>query len=192
MKAQALSGGFATPAEQAAHAFRAILESMARPGTIWTVAGATPPAPLSVAAGVVLLTLADGTTPLHLAGDVDCAEVRDWLTFHVGAPLVGAERAMFAVGRWDDLTPLDRFAPGDPAYPDRAATLIVLMDTLSNTGARLTGPGIETEAWLSLPDPVAFEDNGARFPLGLDFLFTAGERVAGLPRSTKVEGAACM
>ena len=192
MTAQALSGGFSSPPEQAAHAFRAILESVARPGTIWTLGGAQPPAPLSVAAGTALLTLADGTTPVHLAGDVDCPQVRDWITFHIGAPLVAAERAVFAVGRWPDLTPLGRFHQGDPDYPDRAATLIVLMDDLTHSGARLTGPGIKDHAGLSLPEIEAFQQNAAQFPLGLDFLFTAGDRMAALPRSTKVEGAPCM
>lgn len=188
----ALSGGFSNPPEQAARAFRAVLEAVSRPGTIWTVEGAVPPAPLSVAAGTVLLTLADGTTPVHLAGAVDCQPVRDWITFHIGAPLVGAEGAMFAVGRWQDLLPIDRFHQGDPDYPDRAATLIVLMDDLANAGARLTGPGIRDAAHLSLPETAAFQRNAAQFPLGLDFIFTAGDRVAALPRSTKVGDASCM
>jgi alpha-D-ribose 1-methylphosphonate 5-triphosphate synthase subunit PhnH len=189
MTTQALDGGFTAQPEQAARAFRAILESVARPGTIWPLTGAKPPAPLSIAAGTALLTLADATTPVFLAGGVDCPAVRQWLTFHVGAPLVGPDRAMFAVGFWADLTPLDRFHPGDPDYPDRAATLIVLLDQLSQTGARLTGPGIATEARLSLPEVGAFQRNAARFPLGLDFMFVAGSQIAGLPRSTKVEAA---
>ncbi|MDO8884637.1 phosphonate C-P lyase system protein PhnH [Pseudotabrizicola sp.] len=189
MTAQALSGGFSNPPHQSSHAFRAILESFARPGTLWTIRGAQPPAPLSVAAGTALLTLADGTTPVHLAGDADCQPVRDWITFHIGAPLVAPQQAMFAIGRWESLAPLSRFHIGAPDYPDRAATLIVLMDGLSNSGAHLTGPGIATKTLLSLPEIAAFQDNAARFPLGLDFLFVAGNRVAGLPRSTKVEGA---
>ena len=51
--------------------------------------------------------LCDRTTPLHLAGGHDCAAVRDWVTFHTGAPLVAPEAAAFALGRWDDLTPLE-------------------------------------------------------------------------------------
>ena len=66
MTPEALLGGFADAPRQSARAFRAALESMARPGTLWSVEGAAPPAPLSVAAGVLILTLCDGTTPLHL------------------------------------------------------------------------------------------------------------------------------
>ena len=98
-----LEGGFSDPAPQAATAFRAIMSAMARPGRIETITGATPPAPLSPAAGAVLLTLCDADTPVHLAGDADCAAVRDWIRFHLGAPLTSPEEAMFAVGRWDAL-----------------------------------------------------------------------------------------
>ena len=45
MGAIALQGGFADPAHEAARAFRACLDAMARPGTIHAVTGAQPPAP---------------------------------------------------------------------------------------------------------------------------------------------------
>lgn len=188
MNDSALTGGFAEAPTEAAQGFRAALRAMAEPGTICQVTGALPPAPLSVAAGVLLLTLCDGTTPLHLAGPADCAEVRDWVRFHCGAPLVGAEAAQFALGRWADLQPLGRFAVGLPDYPDRSVTLIVALAELGPEGAVLRGPGIEREARLSLPELAAFQDNHARFPLGFDCFFTCGARLAALPRSTRVEG----
>ncbi|MGQ0565662.1 MAG: phosphonate C-P lyase system protein PhnH [Gemmobacter sp.] len=187
MTTDVLSGGFDDAPVQSAHAFRHILEAMARPGTIRTVTGAAPPAPLSVAAGVALLTMVDGTTPLHLAGAADCRAVRDWIAFHIGAPLVAAEDADFAVGTWDALQPVTRFRIGQPDYPDRSATLIVELDRLTNHGPCLTGPGIATGTWLSLPETAAFRANRAPFPLGFDCLFTCGDRLAGLPRSTRVE-----
>jgi alpha-D-ribose 1-methylphosphonate 5-triphosphate synthase subunit PhnH len=183
----ALSGGFAEAPTQSARAFREVLEAMARPGTIRRVSGARPPAPLSDAAGGVLLTLCDGTTPLHLAGAANRPGVRDWVAFHIGAPLVAAEAAAFAVGRWADLQPVSRFRTGQPDYPDRSATLIVEVDHLTNHGPALTGPGIETATWLNLPETAAFRANRALFPLGFDTIFTAGNRIAGLPRSTRVE-----
>lgn len=185
--ADALEGGFAEAPVQSARAFREILEAMARPGTIRRVAGASPPAPLSTAAGVALLTLCDPTTPLHLAGPADCPAVRDWVAFHIGAPTVAAEEADFAVGTWDALQPVSRFRIGRPDYPDRSATLIIERDRLVNHGPVLTGPGIETATWLNLPETAAFRANRALFPLGFDTLFTAGDRVVGLPRSTRVE-----
>jgi alpha-D-ribose 1-methylphosphonate 5-triphosphate synthase subunit PhnH len=187
MTATALSGGFGDAPVQSARAFRAILEAMARPGSIRQVAGATPPAPLSAAAGTVLLTLVDPTTKLHLAGAADCADVRDWVAFHLGAPLVAAEEADFALGTWAALQPVARFRIGQPDYPDRAATLIVEVDRLVNHGPALAGPGIELVTWLNLPETAAFRANRALFPLGFDTILTAGDRLAGLPRSTRVE-----
>lgn len=187
MTPDALLGGFIDAPVQSAHAFRASLEALARPGTLHDVTGATPPAPMSVAAGVLVLTLCDGTTPVNLAGAHDCAAVRDWITFHAGAPLVPAERAVFAIGTWDALQPVNRFAIGQPDYPDRSATLIVEMVELTAQGARLTGPGIKVAAHLSMPETAAFAANSTEFPLGFDCFFTAGAQVAGLPRSTKVE-----
>ncbi len=187
MTPSALTGGFVNPPIDAAHAFRAVLNVMARPGTIEVVTGAAPPAPLSLAAGVLILTLTDGTTPVHLAGAHDCPAVRDWVTFQTGAPLVAAANAMFAVGTWDALLPVSRFANGTPDYPDRSATLIVELPALTQTGARLTGPGIKHDARLSLPDVAAFAANNVLYPLGFDTYFTAGTSLAAIPRSTKVE-----
>lgn len=187
MNAEVLSGGFTDAPVQSAHAFRSLLEAMARPGTIHRVEGATPPPPLSPAAGVVLLTLCDGTTPLHLAGAADCAAVRDWVAFHIGAPLVAAGEAAFALGLWADLQPVTRFRIGAPDYPDRSATLIVETDRLTSHGPSLAGPGIESAAWLSLPETAAFRANRALFPMGFDTILTCGERLAALPRSTRVE-----
>ena len=186
MDGTVLEGGFADPAVQAARAFRGIMEVMARPGRIEHVSGAVPPAPLSVAAGVALLTLCDGDTPIYLAGDCDTDDVRAWISFHTGAPFSGPGKAMFALGTWEALLPLDAYPIGEPEYPDRSTTLIVEMPELSTKGANLTGPGIQSTASLSVPDIAALQTNRTLFPLGLDFLFTCGDRVAALPRTTRV------
>jgi alpha-D-ribose 1-methylphosphonate 5-triphosphate synthase subunit PhnH len=187
MTPTALTGGFVDAPLQSARAFRSILQAMARPGTIHDLTGALPPAPVSVATGVALLTLADQSTPVHLAGAADTPAVRDWLAFHLGAPLVGAEDAEFALGTWDDLQPVSRFRIGQPDYPDRSATLIVAVDRLEPEGARLSGPGIRRAARLSLPGIDALQANAAMFPLGFDCLFTCGNCIAALPRSTRLE-----
>ena len=151
MTPEALAGGFVRPAEEAARGFRGLLEVLARPGLILRLEGAAPPAPLSGAAGVLALVLLDGTTPVHLAGGHDCPALRDWLAFHCGAPLVGAEEAAFAFGRWEDLQPVTRFAIGTPDYPDRAATLVIDCPRLEAEGARLRGPDPQRDAGGELP-----------------------------------------
>jgi alpha-D-ribose 1-methylphosphonate 5-triphosphate synthase subunit PhnH len=180
-----LDGGFAAPPQDAARTFRAVMTAIAQPATIHHVSGAVPPAPLSVAAAVTLLTLCDPETPLFLGAHHDTAAVRTWVTFHCGAPLVPAAQAQFALGVWDDL-PLADFAIGTAEYPDRSATLIVELPALTAQGAILQGPGIKDQAQLSLPETRAFQTNRALFPLGLDFIFTCGDTLAGLPRSTRV------
>lgn len=187
MSPEALAGGFAAPPTDAARAFRLVLEVLSRPGTIAEVAGALPPAPLSPAAGVLALVLLDGTTPVHLAGALDCGAVRDWLAFHTGAPVTDAAGAAFAFGTWEALQPVGRFATGTAEYPDRAATLVIEMPALAADGARLSGPGIAGTARLTLPETAAFRANRALFPLGFDAFLTCGNRIAGLPRSTVVE-----
>ncbi len=186
MQAETLSGGFATPAVEAARAFRSVMEAMARPGTIHDIRGAEPPAPLSPAAGAVLLTLCDAETPIYLAGAADCDAVRSWLAFHTGAPAAGPSHCMFAVGSWDALSPLSDYPVGTSEYPDRSATLVVECPGLASSGAALKGPGIKESAFLSLPEVQAFRKNRALFPLGVDFIFTNSSRVAALPRSTEV------
>ena len=186
METTALQGGFDAPAQQAALAFRQIMEAMARPGQIRKVTGALPPEPLSVAAATVILTLCDTETPVYLAGAHDTPEVRKWIAFHTGAPFTGPAQCHFAVGTWDSLAPLHIYPVGSPEYPDRSATLIVESDTLDTAGATLKGPGIKDQITLSLPDRAAFQMNATQFPLGLDFILTSGTQLAAVPRSTKV------
>lgn len=183
----ALSGGLGDPATDSARAFRACLNALSRPGSIVTLRGATPPAPLSIAAGTLLLTLLDGTTPLYLAPSHDTPALRDWITFHSSAPFTTAEAATFALGTWPALQPVSRFSIGQPDYPARACTLIIECDRLTHDGPRLRGPGIKDSARLSLPETAAFHANRALFPLGFDAFLTAGDHLAGLPRSTIVE-----
>lgn len=186
MTATPPTGGFTEPVTDAAYAFRTLMQAMARPGTIQQIGGATPPAPLTRAAGAVLLTLCDADTPVYLGGKADCDAVRTWLTFHTGAPVSEPPHCMFAVGTWEALAPLSAYPIGTPDYPDRSATLIVECAELVTTGATLKGPGIQSSTALSLPDIRAFQNNSALFPLGLDFIFTCGDRIAALPRTTQV------
>ena len=93
-----LAGGFSDPPHQSADAFRAVMQAMARPGRIYDLGGAVPPAPLSIAAGTVIMTLCDSETGMHLVGGYDVPEVRDWITFHTGAPLVGHLVGIYRLG----------------------------------------------------------------------------------------------
>ncbi|KIC20271.1 phosphonate C-P lyase system protein PhnH [Leisingera sp. ANG-Vp] len=180
------AGGFSNPPVASAHAFRAAMNAMARPGEVQEITGATPPEGISPAAGCLLLTLCDPETGVFLAPGADTEAVRAWLAFHTGAPIVAAEQADFVLGSWEALMPLARFRTGTPEYPDRSATLIVEVPGFGTPNAQLRGPGIKGTAEMQLPELAAFQDNAVLYPLGLDFFFTSGSQVAALPRSTQV------
>ena len=192
--ATAFAGGFADPAREGAAVFRAALDAMARPGRVRETTGAAPPEGLSPGAGAVLLCLADASTPVWLPPRLALGEVADWLRFHANAP-AGATRegAAFAVGRWDELLPLEDWPAGDAAYPDRSTTLIVEVAALDG-GPELTlsGPGIDGRAVLAPALPAGtsrvLEANAARFPLGVDLFLTSGTRLVALPRTTRIGG----
>lgn len=185
MQTVAIEGGFLDAPVQASRAFRQIMDALARPGTICDLGGANAPAPMSIAASTVVLTLCDHETPIYLAGRHDTPDIRNWIAFHTGSPIVAPQGAAFALGDWTSL-PLDQFPVGTAEYPDRSTTVIVDRTVLVTQGATLSGPGIKTKAVLSLPDIAAFQRNAMLFPLGLDFFFTNGTQIAGLPRTTKV------
>ncbi|MEM6621750.1 MAG: phosphonate C-P lyase system protein PhnH [Pseudomonadota bacterium] len=187
MTADVLEGGFQNAPIEAATVFRAALDALARPGKVHQVAGVLPPAPLGIAAGALALTLCDFDTGVWLAPSVATDNVLGWLAFHTGARQVDREHADFVFGGWAEMLPLTDFRIGTPDYPDRSATLIVEVPVLDG-GHRLTGPGIRNHARLPVPDPAAFRANSQCFPLGWDAILTCGDRMAGLPRTTKVEG----
>jgi alpha-D-ribose 1-methylphosphonate 5-triphosphate synthase subunit PhnH len=195
--ASALAPGFADPVHDAQRVFRAVLDAMAHPGRIATLPiDLEAPAPLSPGAAAVCLALLDFETRLWLQPEAASPAVLDYLRFHCGCPAarhtLEAQFALIADAR--TMPPLPAFSAGEPEYPDRAATLIVQVERLTDTGgARLRGPGIAAgPARLQVTGlPADFWvqriDAQADYPLGVDILFVAGWRLAALPRSTRVE-----
>jgi alpha-D-ribose 1-methylphosphonate 5-triphosphate synthase subunit PhnH len=188
-----LTPGFADPVPEAQACFRALLEAMARPGRVQRLAGLPEaPAPLAPAAAAVLLTLADAETPVWTDAGPGAEE---WLRFHAGCPLVvepGAAGFLLAAAGMPELAALEA---GTEEEPHRSATLILQVAALEQGGGwRLTGPGIENEHRLrveGLPGGflASWAANGARFPRGIDLVLCAGDRLAALPRTTRIEEA---
>lgn len=187
--------GFSRPVLDAQQTFRLLLDALAMPGLIVEIPDlAQPPAPLHGAAGALCLTLADMDTPVWIDSGDD-GPVGSWLRFHCNCPLVDdhSHAALAVLTDAQGMPPLDSFRLGDPQYPDRSATLVVQVDELAeDRGWRLIGPGIESERRLSvqgLPDsfPGQREALAPLYPLGVDVFFVAGSRVAGLPRTTRIE-----
>jgi alpha-D-ribose 1-methylphosphonate 5-triphosphate synthase subunit PhnH len=181
---------FAEPVLDAQDCFRAVLEAMSRPGRVQRLAlPLDPPAPLDAASAAVLLTLIDSETPLWLDAG---AEAEGWIRFHAGCALAPAAEALFllATGTPPALAGLRQ---GSDEAPQDGATLIIQVGGLEEgRGWRLTGPGIETEHRLAvagLPAGFVAERAGlaGRYPRGVDVILCAGDRLAALPRTTRIE-----
>jgi alpha-D-ribose 1-methylphosphonate 5-triphosphate synthase subunit PhnH len=192
-----LDGGFADPVFEAQGVFRAVMDAMARPGSIRQLpALAAPPAPLTPSGAAVALTLCDHETAVWLDPALQASRAAvAWLGFHAGAPLARTPAdAQFAiVSAPGDSIALENFAQGTQEYPDRSATLILQVESLSG-GPELVlrGPGIATSATIApVPLPRHFfeqwRQNGARFPRGVDIILAAPEGIACLPRTTRIE-----
>lgn len=190
-----LAPGLADPSHDAQQLFRAILDATSHPGRIVPVPAAPAgPGALSAAATAYLLTLADRDTPVWLADAFDRPEVRDFLRFHTGAPLVALRaEAVLAVMACDAPRPFDSFNLGTDAYPDHAATLIVEVPDLRGGPTRQWhGPGIDGRFAVAIAGPAEdfWQDwaaNHGLFPCGVDIVFTAGTQLCALPRSIAVE-----
>jgi alpha-D-ribose 1-methylphosphonate 5-triphosphate synthase subunit PhnH len=187
--------------EETQRAFRAILDALARPTRPVPIAGpAQPPAPLSSAVAAVGLTLCDEDTPVHLDATLAAdGAVAAWFAFYTGAPVIGdpVEASFLFATAFDLLPPLDQLAAGTPEQPHRSATVVLDVTGRHEGGPRLraTGPGINGQAVFAAPwAPADFADvwrrNTARFPMGVDLLLVEGDRISGLPRSTKLDGVA--
>jgi alpha-D-ribose 1-methylphosphonate 5-triphosphate synthase subunit PhnH len=184
------------PVLAAQSAFRAALDAIAHPGSIVELPSA--PDPIGAAAPAtlaLLLSLADGDTPVWLDPAARSDGLPDHLRFHCGCPIVDdpARSAFALIVDAASCPPFDAFDPGTPEFPDRSTTLILQVAALSgDRGARLSGPGIESVARLdAAPLPADFwawvAANNAGFPLGVDIFLAAERQVAALPRSVTVE-----
>ena len=195
-RAEHITGGFANPVFDAQAIFRAVMDAMARPGTVQPVRLlAEPPQSLSPVAAAIALTLCDHDTPLWLDPALKQTQaVASWLGFHAGAPLADtpADAHFALVGDPATLIALENFAQGTQEYPDRSTTLILQVASLaSGENLLLEGPGIERAA-LTAPSPLPrhfveqWKQNRARFPRGVDLILAAPEGIACLPRTTHI------
>lgn len=191
-----LAPGLADPVHDSQGIFTALMQAMARPGRVFDLdILPAAPEPLLPTTGAVLLAMADYDTTVWLDVSDDRSEAAiDWLSFHTGAPsATDRARSDFAIiTNCDGLRDFDGFALGASEYPDRSTTLLLQVDALEETGSfHLTGPGIETYHRLgvtSLPRNFTgiWTRNHALFPLGIDIILCAPDRIACLPRTVTV------
>ena len=195
--AQSIDGGFADPVFNAQTVFRAVMDAMARPGSIQPLpVFARPPAPMSATAGAIALSLCDHDTPLWLDPALQAsAAVKAWLGFHAGAPLANtpADAHFALIANPAEMAALDGFSQGTQDYPDRSTTLILqVSDLTSGAPLLLEGPGIETSATIApaqMPRHFVeqWKQNSQRFPRGVDIILAAPGGIACLPRTTRIK-----
>jgi len=183
--------GFSDPVLDAQGCFRAVLEAMSRPGCVQRLAAPLePPAPLAPATAAVLLTLVDAETPLFSDAG---AEAEAWARFHCGCAFAGEPEAAPFVLATRAPPLLATLSSGTDEEPEAGATLIWQVEGLEEgEGWRLTGPGIAQEHRLRVAGaPGDFLRQWAaqrrRFPRGVDVILCAGDRIAALPRTTRIE-----
>lgn len=195
MSPTVLAPGFTDAPHDAQRLFRGVLDAFSHPGRIVELRDAPAgPGTLSTAAIGFLLTFADRETPLWLEAGIDKQEVRDFLRFHAGAPIVQArEAATFGVIVAGGGEPFAGFAIGTDTYPDRAATLVIEVPALDGGQPAIwRGPGIDGEVRVAIDGLgdgfwPAWSANHALFPCGVDLVFASGSRLIALPRSVAVE-----
>ena len=174
--------------------FRCLLQAAARPGRLCTL----PPfgcGPLEA----VARTLLDQEVTFCAIGE-RAGEVEDRVSRVTGARLAAATEAGFAlVSGGDSAGAVLGLERGTLEHPERGATAIYAVETLSDTGTlslELSGPGVPATRTLGVAGLAAEEirvirDTRLDYPLGIDvYLIDDSGRVAGLPRSTQLKDSA--
>ncbi|WP_166726907.1 phosphonate C-P lyase system protein PhnH [Crenobacter cavernae] len=193
-----LIAAFENPVDDAQSTFRTLLSALAEP----LLPRALPvlpdaPAGLTPAGAALLLTLCDADTAVWLPPQL--LEAADYLRFHAGARLVAdvADADFVYIPHGAALPDLASLKNGSVEYPDRSATLIIDAEGFSKgdgeTSITGSGPGFAAPRKLDIkglaepfwPD---WRAAASRFPQGVDVFFVAGDKVVGLPRTTRIEG----
>lgn len=192
--ASVLGRGFCEPVLDAQHSFRALLGAMAEPGTLCRLAAKVePPAGLTTAAAIVLLTLADHDTPVWFGPGLGAAGA-NYVRFYSGAPIarMPGDARLAVIDGGEASVPLSTFPAGEDRYPDRSATVVVqCLGLTGGPAVTISGPGIRGSRRIA---PAGIRTgfwhevaaNHARYPLGVDLVFVAGRDIMAIPRSTAI------
>jgi alpha-D-ribose 1-methylphosphonate 5-triphosphate synthase subunit PhnH len=191
--------GFAQPVQAAQQVFRAVLEAMSRPGRVQRLPGSAlaglDDAGLGTGRCAVLLSLLDAETSVWLHPALQRGAALAHLQFHTGVRSTPqAQRAAFAVvdaarASADLWQTLER---GCDAVPQHGATLVVEVPSLERgLVLDLRGPGVASVQRLQVDGLEAGfwharAELERELPLGIELILTCGDRLAALPRTTRV------
>jgi alpha-D-ribose 1-methylphosphonate 5-triphosphate synthase subunit PhnH len=164
--------------------------------------------PMAEATAALLLTLLDAECSVRLLGSLGSDDALAWLRFHTGsrAALPG-EASGLTVVRASELQAVHwhTLELGSDEAPQRGATLAIEVpwlcapgeercvgSGLAATTLRLRGPGVDGEQVLAVGGvDAAFwafrQATQAAFPRGFEIVLCSGDRMAGLPRSSRID-----
>lgn len=185
--------GFNHPVHDSQQTFRSALLAMSEPGKWQEVAHVDTIDMLNAGTVSLVLSLLDADTQLWLLDEWQTESVRANLTFHSGCKITSDQAcAQFAIYSLDQfLAAKDlEFSLGNDRYPDQSTTIVIqLPEDQESVLSRWQGPGIQNERICNLPIDAAFwsiRQDLITFPCGIDFIFTKGNQILGLPRTTHV------
>ncbi len=189
------------PVHDAQRHFRGLLDSMAHPGQIRDL-DCQPLAPadgLDPAAAAVTLALLNRDCTFAAFGYPDA--VIDYLRQNTRCPLArsGSEAEYLLFARDSvDLAVLASANTGDPAYPETGATVLIQVNALAPGGlgadtltVTLQGPGVDGSIRFQMSGVSSavlgiLREKNDEYPLGVDTIFTCGERLVSMPRSSRL------
>jgi alpha-D-ribose 1-methylphosphonate 5-triphosphate synthase subunit PhnH len=183
------------PVHDTRRTFRALVDAMARPGTVESV-------PVSPADHAVLATLVDHEVTLHTA-DERLREVLASAGRYEPAPVDEADVVHVHNSTGGRIADAER---GTLKEPSDGATAVYRVDGLASGPAgddarslsadslslRTTGPGVPGRREFRVAGPpesevAAIATAGETFPRGVEVVLAAGDALAALPRSVSVE-----
>lgn len=185
--------GFTTPIHDSQKTFRQVLLAMSEPGKWQKVAPVETIDMLNIGTVSLVLSLLDADTTLWLPEEWQTKKVKANLTFHSGCKITSnqsiAHFAIYSLAQFLAEKSI-QFSLGNDRYPDQSTTIVIqLSEETRLYESHWQGPGIKATRSCHLPineDFWKIRQQLTRFPCGIDFIFTQGDMILGLPRTTQV------
>jgi alpha-D-ribose 1-methylphosphonate 5-triphosphate synthase subunit PhnH len=189
------------PVHDAQRHFRGLLDSMAHPGQIRDLdcQPLAPPDGLDPAGAATALALLNRDCSFAAYGYSEA--VIDYLRQNTRSPVArsGSEAEYLLFARDSvDLVVLASADTGDPAYPETGATVLIQVEALDSGGlgagaltVTLQGPGVDGSIRFQMSGVSSavlgiLREKNDEYPLGVDTIFTCGERLVSMPRSSRL------
>ena len=184
--------GFKNKTFESQEAFHLILQATANPGKkVKFMNHNYSQEDLHISSVNIIFTLLDLDTNVFIQSAQENT-ISNFIKLHTGSPITKNKvESDFAVVTDGDLD-FDSFNEGLDQYPDKATTLIIQIQSMSQgEDFVLSGPGIKNSNRITLSGiPHNFKEkvnaNSSKFPLGVDIFLTCKNELISLPRTIKI------